>query len=178
MSLIENSELGIANYIALPASETIPCPAANWTKEKTLENIVSASDWGYQGYLWNKIFLMSIITENQIRFNEEIAYNEDRLFCFTYAQYISETRLSDEVVYKYILSDSNAMSRLKHMTDKDYRKVLSEFDAFEEMKRINNSYKTSINWQEYHRAFYLRSIIGRKEVKLQELSYIRYGNRD
>lgn len=39
---------------------------------------------GYQGYLWNKIFDAEVIIKNNLQFDEDIAYNEDRLFILRY----------------------------------------------------------------------------------------------
>ena len=167
VSLIAGAEFGIANYINIPPTVFLPCNEYRWSKNKTIENIITGKDWGYQGYLWNKIFLMKIINENEIRFIRGIAYNEDRLFCFTYAQYINVTNISNEVVYKYIQSNQSVMNKLKSITDDEFGNVLSEFRAFEAMKKINGNYKTDIRWQEYYRAFMLRDIIGEKETKLQ-----------
>lgn len=38
----------------------------------------------YNGYLFNKLFRRSIIEDNKIFFNEDVYYNEDRLFCVEY----------------------------------------------------------------------------------------------
>lgn len=166
VKLVSECDFGIANYIKIPSDDIRHIMDGEWTKDQTIKRIVRAGDWGYQGYLWNKIFALDIIKKYNIRFAEGIVYNEDRLFCYTYAQYINKTVLSNLVVYKYINSDNSIMNKLKKVDDSNFDSVITEFLAFEEMKRINSKYTRIINIEEFYRAVYLNDLIDDKAIKL------------
>lgn len=104
-----------------------------WDREETLLNIAVLGELGYQGYVFNKLFRRSIIEENHLRFAEGIAYNEDRLFCVSYALHCEKTALCDKEVYVYRRNEGGAMAALKGMTDASFDRCMSEFEAYDRM---------------------------------------------
>lgn len=98
------------------------------SKKQALLEMFKASDYPYQGYLWCKLFKRNIITENHISFDENISFNEDRLFIIEYLTKVkSDVFYTTSPVYKYIERSSSAMGSL----NKGYnRKFASDFDAF------------------------------------------------
>ena len=97
-------------------------------RNKALLEMFKASDYPYQGYLWCKLFKRNIITENHISFDENISFNEDRLFIIEYLSKVkSDVFYTTSPVYKYVERSSSAMGSL----NKGYnRKFASDFDAF------------------------------------------------
>ena len=83
------------------------------TKEQGIMQLFKPKYYRYQGFLWNKLLKCSIIKENGLRFNENIYFNEDRLFLF---EYLLKTKGSvfynTQPVYKYFLRNGSAMFRL------------------------------------------------------------------
>lgn len=88
--------------------------------------------YGYQGYLWNKMFRMDIIKKNSIRFCEDIFYNEDRLFILNYLLFSTRIQIKNEPVYGYRESDG-AMSALHKVDNRNIERLLTEMHAYERM---------------------------------------------
>lgn len=93
----------------------------------------------YQGYIWNKIFDASVIRNHNIRFNEHIAYNEDRLFLVMYLFYCQSVNYSNISLYTY---------SVRTIREKTYdARLYTEIDAFEIMckelyaRRMFSAYK-------------------------------------
>lgn len=84
----------------------------------------------YQGYLWDKLFRKDIIDGAGLRFDEDIFFNEDRLFIFRYLRAASGLVQSSTVPVYVKVSGDGAMASLgkgftyKHSTD---------FEAFARM---------------------------------------------
>ena len=65
--------------------------------------------FGYQGYIWNKMFSSNIVRENNLRFDESIYYNEDRLFVYQYLLKCNCVCYVHKCLYCYTQNDSSAM---------------------------------------------------------------------
>lgn len=59
---------------------------------------------------WDKIFRRSVIKEHQIRFNENLAISEDRLFCYEFLRYVRGVAMSSAPTYLYDSTDSSSLS--------------------------------------------------------------------
>lgn len=55
-----------------------------------------------RGYVWNKVFKISIIKENQIYFNENTKYTEDLEFVIHYLNYCDKIYFSNDILYNYL----------------------------------------------------------------------------
>ena len=137
---IGNSDILIANYRLIIQDKEQEVPEYKTegliSREKLLSILLEASDIGYQGYLWNKLFINSIIQKYDIRFDESIVYNEDRLFCVEYGRKCQNGNISNDRVYLYQTNNDSAMSRYKNYTDQDQKKVLSEYVAYDRLIEI------------------------------------------
>lgn len=82
----------------------------------------------YQGYVWNKVFRTSIIKEHNVRFNESIFYNEDRLFVVDFlCNSMKRVAYSTKPIYNYYQRVTGIMESAK----KSYhQKFATDFDAF------------------------------------------------
>lgn len=72
------------------------------------------------GYLWNKIFLRTIIDKNNIHFNEKIKIREDELFILEYLKSAERCIKSDFILYNYRYNPSsitNSISSKKRINE-------------------------------------------------------------
>lgn len=99
--------------------------------EKILSILFTSSNQ-YFGFTWNKIFRMSIIRENNIKFNENLIIKEDEAFTFEYCQYISSLSVSCATPYCYNILEnslSHSVNRKRNMLE------LAQY-----LERITDSY--------------------------------------
>lgn len=109
------------------------------TIPESIRQLFSPTIYKYQGFLWNKLLKNSVISVNNLRFDESIYYNEDRLFLFFYLQKCSKSVIYiTDPVYKYIHHRESAMACLGYHYNK---KFLTDIDALaimlKEAKRNN-----------------------------------------
>ncbi len=116
-----------------------------------MDAMFGVSSFGYQGYLWNKIFRKDILEDNRIMFDEQIRYNEDRLFVVTYLQYCNTVSYGNVPLYYYYQRESSAMGKLaggyKHT-------MITEIQAFEQMIPIVQKKYQSAYTRALYDAFY------------------------
>ena len=88
----------------------------------------------YQGYIWNKMFRKDVILSNGLRFDEDIYFNEDRLFIVDYLLKAKGSVVTTEkCLYNYAIREDSAMSAFRNR-QRVSEKELTEFLAFEKMK--------------------------------------------
>lgn len=124
-SILEVDEDGRLNGV----SQYIPNQIIS--RQKMLEVLFDESQWGYQGYLWNKLYKRSIIVDQNIYFEPEIKYNEDRLFLVEYLLSCSEIMMVSNIVYYYRQQEKSALAQIDCRFEPA---MLTELDAFEAMK--------------------------------------------
>lgn len=108
----------------------------NFRKKEILEDLFDSTVGHYQGYLWNKLLLLDIVKSNNIVFDTEIHYNEDRLFLTKYFYYADEEMKCvylPKAYYHYVQHENSAMGRLKTQS---VTKVITEIKAFENMNNL------------------------------------------
>ena len=97
-----------------------------------LKELYLPQDEEYQGYLWNKMFRSDIIKKAGLKFNESIAFNEDRLFITQYLCASSrDVAYTTTPVYNYVVRSTGAMGSLKRGYNPKYA---TDFDAYIKMK--------------------------------------------
>lgn len=103
-------------------------------KTEVLKSLYQSVYYPYQGYVWSKIFKSEIINQHKLRFDENIYFNEDRLFCFAYfvgcngkTAYI----LAD--LYTYADSPESAMSQLTRQYNPKFETDIDAYLAMQEM---------------------------------------------
>lgn len=72
---------------------------------------VQVVDNDINGYLWNKLFVASIIKENNLRFNSKLKMWEDLLFCMQYVNFVNGASYLHEKLYLYTDRNSSSISR-------------------------------------------------------------------
>lgn len=176
LSAVKNADMAICGYGYFSESgkrDTLAeCEDTVWNKIQALNNIAVDGTFGYQGYLWNKIYVKNIIDRHKIRFAENIAYNEDKLFNIEYVMSCKDIKISHSIVYYYRTDANGVMNRISKITDKDASKLLSDFDAFNCMikivSEIDEQLKYKIAFYAMGRAVYLGKLLPKENV-----SYIR-----
>ena len=110
------------------------------TVVEALKEMYAPFDFCYQGYLWCKLFKKCVIQQNHLRFDENISFNEDRLFIVKYLC-CSKLRISytTKAVYNYIQRMNSAMSTLQKGYNK---KFATDFDAYVLMYQQISEYST------------------------------------
>lgn len=172
VELIADAELAVCGYTMLDhgaAKRRMPqCSKNAWVGDEIVENLAVPGELGYQGYSVNKLFRRDIIEGNGLRFAEDIAYNEDRLFCVAYALHCQKAALSNVEVYFYRQTETGAMASIAKMNDAEYKKYMSEFVAYDRMIKMLEQkkvcYRICTNAQ--GRASYYSRIVPRNQKNL------------
>ena len=139
-------------------------------RNKAILEMFKASDYPYQGYLWCKLFKRNIITENHISFDENISFNEDRLFIIEYLTKVrSDVFYTTYPVYKYIERSNSAMGSLSKGYNK---KFASDFDAFFKIYRCLKKDKGLHKYLKYARTGMANSYENNHRMMLKHHDYI------
>ncbi len=72
---------------------------------------VQVADNDVNGYLWNKLFVASIIKENNLHFNSKFKMWEDLLFCMQYVIFVKGASYLHKKLYFYTDSNASSISR-------------------------------------------------------------------
>lgn len=139
-------------------------------KNNALMEMFRASDYPYQGYCVCKLFNKEIVTNNQIKFDEEISFNEDRLFVIDYLTHIKDNVFySTTPVYKYIEWSSSAMGSLSKGYNK---KFASDFDAFYKIYQCLKKDKDLHKYLKYAKIGMANSYENNHKMMLKHHDYI------
>lgn len=95
----------------------------------------------YKGNLCDKLYDKKIIDSNQLRFNENIYYNEDRLFIFQYMNCCQSVSYTTVPYYHYIMRSSSAMNSFQNTYNK---KLITFMDAFDIMTTYSITFPHAI----------------------------------
>ncbi len=76
--------------------------------ENYLVSIFDNDTVDYQGFIWDKMFRTDIIKNRNIRFAEDVHYNEDRLFVTQYVSNVQKICYITNSPYRYIIRDDSA----------------------------------------------------------------------
>ncbi len=169
---LKDADMVVGMYTTMPNAD--PYKAANigrdfWTTEEALDGVILSRP--YQGYIWNKLFLKTIIETNGLRFSEEITYNEDRLFCVEYVLHCKKTNICHENVYNYRLNPDGVMAKVGSTTDNERNDLLSDLDAFDRilalLKRDYPIYFFKTATEAHKRTLQLKRAVPQGETGLQ-----------
>lgn len=92
---------------------------------------------GPQGYLWNKLFKVNIIKENNLKFDQNIHMAEDLLFCIKYVSKINNGVVLNNCDYNYVYTE-NSLSNTASILNKNnnykeaYKNYLMALDKIKE----------------------------------------------
>lgn len=99
------------------------------SKSEAITQMFRSTDYVYQGYLWNKLFKLSVIKENHLRFADGIYFNEDRLFNIQYLLNIGAQKCfyTTESIYNYFVRSNSTMASLKKSYNPKFATDLTAF---------------------------------------------------
>lgn len=109
-----------------------------FSQNELFENFGVLFKQAFIQYLWNKIYLVKLIKENNIKFDDSIRYGEDILFNLEYLRKLSHIRITDKALYHYIkYNDESITKNYNPALYKTWnyifmkiKNVLNEFDAY------------------------------------------------
>lgn len=100
--------------------------------EKALEQLMLPDS--FCGYVWNKLFSLKIIKENNVFFDEELGMVQDLHFCVRYFQYCRKIAYDPIPVYHYSVDGGGVTSRFSPLSP---RKI-SGLSTYKKIGRITH----------------------------------------
>lgn len=104
----------------------------------------------YQGFIWDKAFRRDIIEQYQLRFREDIAFNEDRLFITSYMLHAKGVAILPEHFYHYRVREDSAMGLGRKYFASEAE--MTEMIAFEEIIKMLDVYPEAQKWAKQNMA--------------------------
>ena len=80
------------------------------SNEQILEYLISNKT---EGHLWNYLFKLSVIKENDILFDEELFYQEDVMFLLRYCLNIKNIKIIYNPFYNYYVNENSVTKNIK-----------------------------------------------------------------
>lgn len=123
------------------------------------------------GYIWNKIYRVELLTQNCILFDENMKYCEDLEFNIRFIKYAKKIGQIEEYLYTYHYRNGSAITKFGEERYKDMKKVfyilLNESKKNKKLSKIIKS-KYSVYPYIYAKSIVDRSNISNKD-KIEEL---------
>ena len=92
----------------------------------------------YQGFIWDKMFRRDLIEQYELRFREDIAFNEDRLFITSYMLHAKGVAILAEHFYHYRVREDSAMGMGRKYFASEAE--MTELIAFEDIVKMLDVY--------------------------------------
>jgi hypothetical protein len=128
----------MAGYYELEG-ESLQTDTSSFGKEGIIDRneallmMYPSADIPYMGYPWGKLFKRTLVSDNEVSFDEHIRIKEDTLFVVNYLCRISKpVYFISQPIYKYMQTSSGAMGSLAVAYNPKY---LTSFDAVVEMNQ-------------------------------------------
>lgn len=108
--------------------------AAEVSPERAIGLLYEGWPYGYQGYLWTKLFRAAVIRRHGLRFDTDLSFNEDRLFVVRYVcAEACRVCFATDVVYNYRQRDTSAMQSL---VSRFNHRFITDLYAYERMLAV------------------------------------------
>lgn len=109
----------------------------------------------YQGFLWNKLFDMTIVKKYNLDFDKDISIGEDSLFIDKYIQHVNKICLTNTIGYFYRIKQ-NSLTDISNLTPEHIQQFLSEQKRFIYLdKTLDHNSPAFAKWCK-RKAFYLK----------------------
>lgn len=112
-------------------------------RKKALHDILIS--YGFEGYLVNKLFKVSLIREHRLKFDEHLRISEDLLFCCEYLMCCNKISYDPIPVYHYIRYEDSQL-HVNQIGAEYTGKGLNALKTFEKLQKV-----VPVNYDEYHR---------------------------
>ena len=106
-------------------------------KERCFEYLY---DLGLGIPIWNKLLKKQFLIENQIRFSENMTYDEDMFFSWTCVLYAKSIHIIDEPLYKYRLTLSSSIMRYHENLFDKYQVEFFKISKIMKEQEFNSKY--------------------------------------
>lgn len=117
--------------------------------DKFITNFFESSNYNM---IWGQIIKKSVLTENGIKFSEELTFSEDILFNYNLYRCCKRIAFSDMIGYLYI--DNNCSLTRSKKIELSKRRIFDGLKAFEQMIKIEDaSYHDIIRNKSLHEIF-------------------------
>lgn len=116
------------------------------------EELFEEKKFGYLGYLCDKLFVRSVIVENNLKFDPDIYLNEDRLFLIQYLLHCNFVSCCNKVVYMYRQRCGSVIADTRHdktISDKE----MTVMDSFMLMETICRKYSDEVYYACVRKAY-------------------------
>lgn len=135
-----NADISVVGFIKREDDRDIPITLPQTTlKGKEALNQIGDPEHPWVSWPWGKLYIASVIKENNILFDDSISICEDSLFNVQVFQYAKKIVLSEKCLYNYRIRSSSATRSSYKELEKLYSKVI----AFEKILSIANNYPGS-----------------------------------
>ena len=144
-----DTECVVEGYIKESEQNKIPCMLKRGRYNlRNLEN-TGISDLFVNGYIhpcWNKLFIVDLIRQNNIRFDTKIHISEDSIFCMNYLIHCNDLRVLDKTSYHYcFIDEKESLSKKLYPESLDiYEEVFSMLDKLFERGNMTSELKKRI----------------------------------
>lgn len=137
------------------------------TQEEFALQMMRAPANYYYGVLWNKLYRLDIIKENQIIFSEEWDWCEDFLFNLEYIKYIKNVYVLPEELYYYvrtkgslssIATDVKEIIKMKTSMFDYYKNLYDELDLYHDNKLYIRRFYIDFARDKVKKVKYIRGI--------------------
>ena len=153
---IVGSELSFVDFVKFDGDFFETEDSTKLCKREFAKNVLENN-----GYLWNKLFLASIIKENNIRFYENIHNREDLVFVFEYLKYVKTVGQNRSKLYFYRLNRDGA-SNVKELTESKLTSCIAQGKLIEAIEKDNN-------YDDYVKRFVVEETVTLYSYYLKEL---------
>lgn len=155
-AVVENADIVVADYWTTYENEEIYCSQFTpENKDEALKNILNDKLGGYN---WNKLYLRSLYTQNQLTYMEGIDYGEDLLLsiqAFFYARKIAYIPMAFTHYVQYNSNSYSSQFSLRGLL------CLIRIESF-----FIDFFKSKNVYQRYQKEIFVRQIIFQKTLLL------------
>ena len=126
MHMEHEADLVICGFTELKDSDIInqtSGPVEIMNQEDAMEKLLREDS--FKGYVWNKMFNMQIVRDNQMQFDGSLAVWTDVLFVFQYMLHIKKAVFNPRPTYNYIYVENSASHLANHLlgVEKSYSAI-------------------------------------------------------
>ena len=168
---MRNNQLVIAGYKEI---ENNLVKEKNWgkqeiTNERAKELVLHEN--GVGGYLWNKLFVASLIKKNDIKFQEDISVWEDVLFVMQYLNQCDNVIIINDCIYAYCRREGSAVEHSLY-NNKLYTQMTA-MDRISKSVYLNNVAKEILKYRRIRCCLGLiRNMALRKNIEREKFENI------
>ena len=168
---MRNNKLVIAVYKEI---ENNLVKEKNWgkqeiTNERAKELVLHEN--GVGGYLWNKLFVASLIKKNDIKFQEDISVWEDVLFVMQYLNQCDNVIIINDCIYAYCRREGSAVEHSLY-NNKLYTQMTA-MDRISKSVYLNNVAKEILKYRRIRCCLGLiRNMALRKNIEREKFENI------